>query len=89
MTDQQRWCSIDGKSWTTVVNDITAIVWLDEDEKTYKTNLWWPNSDSAFAGDYDCIKKAKEACLEAIEHVDDFEYVSRESDPTIDDGMPA
>lgn len=64
---EQRWCTVEGKEWTLTIGDKTAIVWLDLDEKTYNTNVWWPNGDSAFHGSFDCIKKAKAACIEAIE----------------------
>lgn len=69
---EQRWCTIDGKSWTLTVGDINAIVWLWDDEKTYGANLWWPNGDSSSEGEFDCIKKAKAACLEAIEDAEDI-----------------
>lgn len=69
---QQRWCSIDGKTWTTTVGEIKAVVWLEDNEKTYRTNLWWANGASSWEGDYECIKEAKAACIDAIEDAEDI-----------------
>jgi hypothetical protein len=48
------------------------MAWLMDDEKTYNTNLWWVNGDSSWEGHFDCIKKAKTACLEAIDDHEDI-----------------
>lgn len=68
----QRWCSIDGKKWTTTVGEIKAAVWLGCDEKTYYTALWWANGALSWEGNYKCIKAAKSACIEAIEDAEDI-----------------
>lgn len=61
----QRWCTIDGKSWYLAIGDEKATVELMSDEKTYLTIVWC-NEDSCNTGTYDCIKKAKKACMDEI-----------------------
>jgi uncharacterized protein YciI len=95
------WTTIDGRSWKFTSGLYTALVWLHIDEKTYHTNVY-ADDEILFPGPFDCLKKAKSACLEAIRDAEDLadaeklmkeddcvERVWRESDPTIDDGMPA
>lgn len=82
----QRWCSVDGKSWSRVVGEITAYVWLLEDETTYRSLTWQTDFNSDFHGHFDCLKKAKAACIEAIEDAQDLadaEVVMADGDETI------
>jgi len=61
----QNWCTIDGKSWTMTQGDEKAIVELMSDEKTYLAIVRC-NEDSCSTGTYDCIKKARKACIDEI-----------------------
>lgn len=68
----QRWSTINGREWIVSAGNMQAIVCLMPDETTYKTNLWWLNGDSAFLGDFDCLRKAKAACMEELEDAEDL-----------------
>ena len=69
---EQRWCTIEGDKWTLTMGDRTAIIWLLDDEETYLANIWQVDGDSAFNGEFDCIKKAKAACMEELEDAEDI-----------------
>lgn len=63
----QRWCTIDGKSWSITVGNNKAVVQLINDEKTYAPTIWWSDSSKLIMEISDCIKEAKKSCLELIE----------------------
>ena len=68
----QRWTTIDGKSWSLTIGDKTAQVWLWLDNTTYGTCICQINNIPATLATldtYDDIKKAKQACLDEIERV--------------------
>lgn len=60
------WTTTDGNSWKIRVEEHAALVWLHKDEKTYLTNVFLGDGSLKFPGQFDCLKKAKAACLEAI-----------------------
>lgn len=62
------WSSIDGKSWSLTIGDKKARIRLMMDEKTYMTTTWL-DGDSRIHGTYDCIKRAKQACMDQIERI--------------------
>lgn len=64
----QRWTTIDGKSWTIATGNKKARIRLMMDEKTYMTTTWL-DSDSRIHGTYDCIKRAKQACIDQIKRL--------------------
>jgi hypothetical protein len=64
--DDQKWYVRDGCQWRSRSGDITAVIQIMDDNATYKANLWLDGVVIA-SGEWDCLKKAKAACLEAIE----------------------
>jgi len=60
------WTTTDGHSWKIRVEEHAALVWLHKDESTYLTNVFLGDGSLKFPGKFDCLKKAKAACLEAI-----------------------
>lgn len=98
-----QWTTIDGRTWSITIGDKTAQVWLWLDNTTYGTCIWQINNAPTTLtclDTYDDIKLAKKACLDEIERIDAYEAqqaqeaeeasaMFRESDPNIDDGMPA
>jgi hypothetical protein len=72
--DDQKWYVRDGCQWRLRSGDITAVIQIMDDNATYKANIWIDGEIIA-SGDWDCLKKAKAVCLEAIEvskeHIDD------------------
>ena len=64
------WTTIDGKSWSLTIGNRKAVVWLGYNEKTYHANTWRieDNERLGYTDEFDCIEKAKKACLEAIEN---------------------
>ena len=72
--NDQRWYVHEGCEWRLRSGDITAVIWIMDDNATYRANLWLGGIVAA-SGEWDCIKKAKAACLELIkaskEHIDD------------------
>jgi hypothetical protein len=64
---EQRWCTVDGRSWTITIGDTKAVVHLMDDERTYAPTIWWSDSSKLIMEISDCIKEAKKACLEVIE----------------------
>ena len=82
----QRCCSIDGKSWSSVVGEITANVWLLTDETTYVASISKVNEYPCWGDTFDCLKTAKAACLEAIddhEDIKDAEAVLADGSETV------
>jgi len=77
------WTTIDGNSWKIRVGEHAALVWLHKDEKTYLTNVFLGDGNLKFPGQFDCLKKAKAACLKAIadtQHAADTTEVTDEED---------
>lgn len=66
----QRWCTIDGKSWTLTQGDWLATVYLCSDEKKYSifVKKLDPYIDDVLPahGYFNCIKTAKSACIEVL-----------------------
>ena len=65
------WTTIDGRSWSITIGDKAASIRLWLDNTTYGSCVWQINSYSTTLTNLepcDCIKKAKKACLEAIEN---------------------
>jgi hypothetical protein len=92
------WTTIDGRSWQITVGDKTASVWLRLNNTNYYANVWQINNTPVSLtrfGEFGCIKEAKKACLDEIERInaqeeaEELSAMLRESDPNIDDGMPA
>ena len=92
------WTTTDGKTWSITIGDKTAQVGLWRDNTTYGTCIWQISNVPATLtclDTYDDIKEAKQACLDAIERInaqeeaEELSAMLRESDPNIDDGMPA
>ena len=92
------WTTIDGRTWSITIGDKTAQVWLWLDNTTYGTCIWQINNAPTTLtclDTYDDIKEAKQACLDEIERInaqeeaEELSAMLRESDPNIDDGMPA
>lgn len=92
-----QWTTIDGRSWSITIGEKKAEIGLMEDEKTYFCGILWLEDDDLdlWLGKFDDIKLAKKACLDEIERInaqeeaEELSAMFRESDPTIDDGMPA
>jgi len=67
--DLMIWTTIDGRSWSLTIGDKMASVWLI-DEEFYGARVWQINNVPTTLtrlGEFDCIKKAKMACVEEIE----------------------
>jgi hypothetical protein len=70
------------------------VIWLIDDE-FYGASIWWSDGSSTLLAEFGCIKEAKKACLDEIERInaqeeaEELSAMLRESDPNIDDGMPA
>jgi hypothetical protein len=85
---EQRWCTTDGRSWSVAIGDKTASVWLI-DEEFYGARVWCIDdmpTTLSHLGEFDCIKKAKSACIEAIEAAeailaDPYDIVISEVEP--------
>ncbi len=88
------WTTIDGRSWKITIGDKRAVIWLIDDE-FYGASIWWSDGSSTLLAEFGCIKEAKKACLDEIERInaqeeaEELSAMLRESDPNIDDGMPA
>lgn len=72
------WTTIDGRSWSVAIGDKTASVWLIDDEFDgfYGARVWCIGNEPTtlnHLGEFDCIKKAKAACLEEIERINALE----------------
>ena len=63
---EQRWCTVDGRSWTITIGDKTAVIWLI-DEECYGASIRWSDGSSTLLEEFGCIKEAKKSCLELIE----------------------
>lgn len=67
---------VGGNEWRLRSGDTNMVVWLDDDEITYKTLIRRPDRQSLFPGEFYDLKEAKAGCLEIInrlqqEHIDD------------------
>ena len=81
---EQRWCTTDGTSWTLSHDKYWANIELSLDNTNYFASVgsrkYRPEEMSVeelieddWGGTYDCLKKAKAACLQHItEVIDDF-----------------
>lgn len=66
------WSTTDGRSWRITVGDNQATVWLI-DEVFYGAAILWSDGSSTLLEEFDCVKKAKKACLELIERTNQLE----------------
>ena len=80
MKDEPRWYVVGGNEWRLRSGDITAKIWLADDNITYKSEVrlapHWATEMVLCTGENYCLKNAKAACLETIrtfqqEHLDD------------------
>lgn len=65
----QRWCTIDGKSWSLTIGDKTASIRLWSDNTTYGACVWQINHYPTTLTNLDTcndIKVAKAACIKKI-----------------------
>lgn len=82
----QRWCSVDGKTWTTTIGNTKAEVFLLSNEETYCAVLRPVSGIDEHVGNFSNIKCAKNACMEAIEDAEDIadvEAIMADLDDTI------
>lgn len=80
MTEPERWYVVNGNEWRLRSGDITAKIWLADDNITYKSEVrlgpHWADEMVLCTGENYCLKNAKDGCLEAMrltrEHIDDI-----------------
>jgi hypothetical protein len=77
MTPIERWYTIGcGNKWWLRSGDARVVIWLSNDEKTYKTLIHRRGRETFYPGEFYDLKEAKAECLEEIrasqqEHIDD------------------
>lgn len=76
------WSTTDGKSWTITIGEDQAVVWLI-DETFYGAAILWSDKSTTSAGKYECLKNAKQACLESIRRVKAKEEADKPKSPVI------
>lgn len=86
---EQKWCTTDGTSWTLSHGKYWARIELSFDNTCY--SAWWGRLDSCLSGKiydealdlpFDCLKKAKAACVRAIKRsADAYVELSLEVEP--------
>jgi hypothetical protein len=80
---EQRWCTTDGRSWTLSHGKYWAYVEIIDINNTYLANTgiitekpvelsWYDFHNNLWSGTFDCLKKAKSACIESIEDAEDI-----------------
>jgi hypothetical protein len=75
---EQRWCTTDGTSWTLSHGKYWAHIELSFDNTNYFASTgslkdrppeelsWDELNEGSWAGEFDCLKKAKAACIQHI-----------------------
>lgn len=67
MTEPERWYVVGGNEWRLRSGDTNIVVWLDDDETTYRTLIRRPDRQSLSVGEFYDIEEAKAACLKVVE----------------------
>lgn len=79
---EQRWCTVDGRSWTITIGDKTAGIWLI-DEECYGAAILWSDKSSSLLPEFDDIKEAKKSCLELIERTTALDLELNKPEPPV------